>query len=147
MAELSTAASLVPVMVTCTVVGVPSALVTVKVSLTLSPTFEVVEGRAGGVTPDSGRVDAEGAEVALRAALRDEARLAVDIADGERAPGGEQPHRSPSGGSPPSSAPPASLVPVMVTCTVVGVPSALVTVKVSLTLSLTLRSSKAEPAV
>ena len=40
-AELSTAASLVPLMVTCTVVVVPSAEATVKVSDTDWPTFRL----------------------------------------------------------------------------------------------------------
>src|SRR5437588_94109 len=49
---------------------------------------KVVGGRAGGVGPGAGGVDREGAVGAEGGGLGDEGRRAVDVADGERAGGG-----------------------------------------------------------
>ena len=50
---------------------------------------ELVVGRARGVGPGAGRIDREGAVAAGRAGLRHEGRRAVDVADGQRAGGGD----------------------------------------------------------
>ena len=60
---------------------------------------ELVVLRAGGVGPGAGAIDGEGAVAADGAGLRHEAGGAVDVADGERAGGGDVdlPCRSRSG--------------------------------------------------
>ena len=116
-----------------TEVVVPSALATVEGVGVGGAGDELVVRRAGGVGPGAGGIDGEGAVAAGGAGLRHEGRRAVDVADGQRAGGGDVSCRVGLGqvavASAESTA--ASLVPRMLMVTDVVVPSALATAKVS----------------
>ena len=94
---------------------------------------ELVVRRAGGVGPGAGGVDREGAVGAGGAGLGHEGGGAVDVADGQRAGGGDVGRRVGLGqvadvGRQTTA---ASLVPRMLMVTELRVPSALATAKVS----------------
>ena len=92
---------------------------------------ECVVGAVGRVGPGAGRIDGEGAVSADGGGLRHEAGRAVDVADRQRAGGGQRSIGLGQGLWVSDDSTAASLVPRMVTVTEVVVPSAARTAKVS----------------
>src|SRR6185369_15825324 len=142
----STAASLLPAMVTCTLVAVPSAAATVKVSDTLSPTFSASKAESAVYVqaPSAAMLKVPLAPCTPVCATYAGALSTSEMASCPLATSGASVSLSATT-SLESTA--ASLLPAMVTCTLVAVPSAAATVKVSDTLSPTFSASKAESAV